>query len=210
MAKRRMKKQWFTPQQKKRMKTIGKWGAIGLVGYELYLAMVLRRQRRRDVFNLALQRQAETNKPLYVLGDPKGRILSRVLGPDHDCGDLCIDPRGCPSCPTQVVGRIEDVLPTLSDGNAIIFVADQLSRVDDMLETLNQLQRVSGGDLYIAEPEPWSITAWLRPGQKRRILAAPPKTQYTEWRELPWRPGPSKVEHAGPMAGLRVSIGGRR
>lgn len=212
MAKR-MK--WLTPERKRKLKTVGKWTALGLLTYEAYLVMVHRRQVRRDTFNLALQRAHQLGRPLYVLGDPRGRTLSRVLGPDYDCGDLCIDKRGCSACSTQIVGRPEDVLPTLDPNSAVIY-ATGLEYVDDLPAVFGEMSRISGSNIFVASVEPWSLTAWLNPRARRRVFEAPPEAGYVRWRDLPWRPGPSSVEQlsvAGApysFRGLRVAMGPHR
>jgi hypothetical protein len=189
-----------------RLKTIGKWTLLGLGTYELYLAMVSRRTRRRDTFNLALQKQVEKSKPLIVLGDPDGYFMARVLSRDFDCGELCIDPHGCGTCNTEV-GYPEDVLASHAANSAVIFAnIGVIERAKDANKLLSEIQRVSGGDFYAATLEPWSILAWLPP-TRRRVLSAPPKTAYTEWRNLPWLPGPAKKERLSGFGSLRLNMG---
>jgi hypothetical protein len=184
--------------RRQRIKTVAKWTALGVITYELYLAMVDRRTRRRDAFNAALQRQIATSKPLIVLGDPDGYFISRVLSRDFDCGELCIDPHGCGSCNTEV-GYPEDVLAKHANNSAVVFAnIGTIEKAKDANALLAQIQRVSGGDFFAATLEPWSVLAWLPP-HKRRVLSAPPKTQYTEWRNLPWLPGPAKKERLGSL-----------
>jgi hypothetical protein len=184
--------------RRQRIKTVLKWSALGLLTYELYLAMVDRRTRRRDAFNAALQRQVATSKPLIVLGDPDGYFISRVLSRDFDCGELCVDPHGCGACNTAV-GYPEDVLASHGNNSAVIFAnIGTIERAKDANKLMSEIQRVSGGDFYAATLEPWSILAWLPP-TRRRVLSAPPKTQYTEWRNLPWLPGPAKKERLGSL-----------
>jgi hypothetical protein len=171
----------------RRLKKVALWTGVSLVGYELFVALVLRRQQRRDVFNAAVAAVNRTQKSLIVVGSPDRNLINTLVGRDYDCGDLCIDERGCPKCAVQAVGDLLTVLPMLPSNSAVIFVADRLEYVDNMPAVLAELQRVSGGDLFIVRVEPWTLTAFLYPGAKRRIFKAPPSADYVSWKALPWR-----------------------
>lgn len=197
MKKRRFKK--MSKSRKERLKQIGKWVGLSALTYESFMLFVRARQRKRDVFNLALQRQVATKKPLLVIGDPGGDVVSRVFGNDFDCADLCISPKGCPSCSNVIAKPVDEALASLGDGSYIVFVAPGiLERVPSIQTTLESLQRVSGGDVFIAHTHPWTLLSLFA---KRRIKSAPPTGDFTEWRDLPWLPGPSKVEQFN-MRGL--------
>lgn len=214
MARRKRKLTKEQRARRERLKRVGVWSLVGLVTYEAYLAMVNRRQRRRDVFNAALNAQNATGKPLLVMRDPDGGVLNRTLGRDFDCGDLCIDPRGCPSCANVIVAQPEAGLEQLEDNSHVVYVPPgviERSRYGEHLIT--QLHRVAGEDLFVAPLEAWSTLAWLPP-TRRRVKSAPPTTPYVEWRDLPWQPGPSNVRRSTELMGvgaprLRVFAGGR-
>lgn len=210
MAKRLTKEQ---RARRERLKKVGIWSLVGLVVYEGYLSVVTRRQRKRDVFNAALNAQHATGKPLLVLRDPDGGVLTRVLGRDFDCGDLCIDPRGCPSCANVLVASAEVGLEQLQGDSHVVYVPPGVIERSKYGEHLiAELHRVGGPDVFVASLEPYSVQAWLPP-VKRRVRSAPPATQYVEWRDLPWQPGPSNVRRSTELAGgrpLRVVAGGRR
>lgn len=199
-----MARKKLSPAQKKeRWRKIRKgamWASLLIGGYELVLATVVRRQKHRDTFNLALRRQSETGKEILVIGDPKGSFVNRILGTDWECGNICIDVRGCATCPSQQSGTIEELSGQFADNSAVVFVsAGELEKTADIRDSLQELLRISGGDLYVVPLERYSLAAWS-PRNKRRVLAAPPKTSYTEWKALPWIAGPSTVER---LAGLR-------
>ena len=170
----------------RKVRKVAMWVGVAVTAWELYLATVARKQRLRDTFNLALQRAQQTGKKLVVIGDPFGRFLARSLGADWDCAGECtfID---APSFRDRAAN------------SAVVFVAFELERVEDARATVAQLQRVSGGDLFIAGTEPYSLLAWL-PGRKRRVLTAPPKTPYIEVKALPWAGGGDKERLLGRVA----------
>jgi len=194
MARRR---KHLTKAQKERLKQVGKWASVVALTWEAFHAVVLLRQKKRDVFNLALQKQNATKKPLLVVGNPTGDVLSRIFGGDYDCADLCIDARGCSTCENVLAMSVDEGLQTLAAGSYVVYVSPgQLENVPDAHATLTELQRVSGGDLFLTHYNPWTLRSLVA---KRRVLAAPPTTRYTEWRDLPWLPGPSKVERLGRL-----------
>lgn len=170
-----------------RLKKVALWTTVGLVSYELFMALVIRRQNRRDVFNAAVAQANATQKQLVVVGNPDGGIVNSMVGRDYDCGALCIDERGCPKCKVQAVAQLAQVLPTLPDNSAVIFVSGTLEYVDNLPQILAQLQRVSGGDLFVSHVPAYTMTAFFYPGARRRILQAPPDNATFRWKALPWR-----------------------
>ncbi|MCH7706785.1 MAG: class I SAM-dependent methyltransferase, partial [Chloroflexi bacterium] len=54
--------------------------------------------------------------------------------------------------------------------------------------SLDELIRVSGGDLFVVGVEPWTLTAWFYPGARRRLYNTPPADNELTWKPLPWAP----------------------
>lgn len=170
------------------------WTGVLIVGREAWLALYTRRNRRRDAFNLAQFRARESGKQLIVVGDPDKGIVNRFIGRDYDCGDLCLDEHGCLECDQYITGKLAQTLATLPDNSAVIYVSGVLEQVHDMDQVLYELHRVSGGDVYVVNVEPWTLTAWLYPGNRRRISQAPPEYPTLRWKPIPW--SPNKSVHA--------------
>ena len=162
--------------------------ATGLITREVWLAFVTRRQRQRTVFGLAEERAKATGKPLVVVGDPARGVVVRWFGPTYQCGRVCVDTHGCPACETQIAGRLEEVLPRMETNSAVVFVANALELVDDIALVATNLDRISGGDLFITHVESASLVGWFWPGTRRRILFAPPEGPDLVYRPLPWHP----------------------
>ena len=162
--------------------------ATGLITREVWLAFVTRRQRQRTVFSLAEDRAKAAGKPLIVVGDPSQGLVVRFLGPTYKCGRVCVDTHGCPACETQIAGKLEDVLPRMESNSAVVFVANALEHVDDIALVATNLDRISGGDLFITHVESASLVGWFWPGTRRRILFAPPEGPDLVYRPLPWHP----------------------
>jgi len=175
--------------------SVGKWIFWGVVaagtvvlGREIYLALGPARRRRRYLWQMAQERARMTGKRLIVIGNPDGSLVNRALGRDYDCGDLCIDLYGCPACPAYISGRLDETLPHLQDNSAVIYVAGALEGdVGDMTAVMLGLDRISGGDLFIASTEPTSLAAWTG---RRRITLSPPEAEFIEYKPVWWHPEP--------------------
>ena len=164
-----------------------KWVGIGIVVRELYFAFGPRRQNKRDVFNLALQKAHDTNKPLLVIGDPDSGFVNRFIGRDYDCGSVCIDQAGCLSCQSYQSGPLEDLLPKMASNAYVVFVNSRLERVKDVDSVLQQLQRVSGSDIYAVTTEPYTLASLFWSFPRRQFFEAPPRDPRFRWKSLPWR-----------------------
>lgn len=158
---------------------------------EAYLAFGARRERRRGVYEQALRRSKELGVPLIVLGDPDGGLMNHALGRQWQCGVapnevVCIDPKGCGLCPTQIQGWPEDALSNFSDHSAVIYDPGAFGMANDGVKLAQELQRVAvQGEVYMADVEPWSLAAFFEPARKRRVLVEP---QVSPSRTLTWKP----------------------
>ena len=159
-----------------------------VVASEIWISLGPRRSRRRRAWSKARERARATGKPLLVVGDPDGGAVHPRHGRDYGCGHGVIDPTGTPGCvqtgyPTRwaidgsdrpLRGRAEDVLPRLPSNSAVIYLSCVLEYVDDLDLVWRELHRVSGGDLFTVNVEPWSLTAFFFKGKnygpKRRIM----------------------------------------
>jgi len=116
----------------------------------------------RDLYRKAQEAAAASGKPLMVVGRPDYG-MSSFAGISNACGDVCLDLNdGCPTCPTSVQGSVED-LSQFPDDSHIIFLSHVLEHVRNPEQALAELQRVSGGDLFIAYPRAWTLPALLHP-----------------------------------------------
>jgi hypothetical protein len=131
--------------------------------------MALRRfEARRRGFEAAAQRAAALGRVLVVVGDPDAGAHTR-LARAYDCGDLCVDLRGCPRCQVmQAADLTAGPVPGVADDSAVVFVSCVLEYVSDPEAALRELQRMAGSreNLFIVFVEPWSLTAALYPGAR--------------------------------------------
>lgn len=165
--------------------TAGLVGA-GLLLREGYLAFSARRAKRRSLYDGATARAVETNKMFLVVGSPLRGLAAQIMGPAYGCGDLCLDPNGCPTCATYLSGPLVDLLERFEANSAVIYAVDVIETAPDAQALLHQLSRVAGDDLYIAHLEPTSLAAWT---SSRRVYAAPEgpaQHQQVIYRANPW------------------------
>lgn len=148
-----------------------------------------RKIRRRIEFERAQKRSNKTGKPLMVIGDPDNGAFSKFTGRDYGEGDITVDITGCPKCKNGVKAKIEDLLPTLKTNSFVIYVSCVLEYVDDFPNVIQHLQRVSGGDLFIVNVEPYCISAYFYFGKyftgeenSKRVIYSVNPLKYLELR----------------------------
>ena len=125
--------------------------------------MLLRKIKRRIVYQKAKKRAKLTGKKLLVIGDPYNGIASKSTGIDYSCGDICIDLTGCPACPESIKGRLEDTIGTLKLEEYVIYVSCVLEYVDDLDYINTFLDKVKPDDLFVVNVEWYSFMAWFYP-----------------------------------------------
>jgi SAM-dependent methyltransferase len=113
----------------------------------------------------------------HALARSLGRQLVVVGAPDaattagYPCGDVTVD-LAKTSCPVAVRADITKPLP-FADDSVVVFVSCVLEYVDDENAAWAELNRISGGRVFVVRVEPWTLTAFLYPGAKRRFWDVP-------------------------------------
>jgi hypothetical protein len=123
-----------------------------------------RRAKRQTTYQEAYLRARALGRPLVVVGAPDGGVTS-----GYGCGDVTLD-LAPSSCPRSMVADISERLP-FDDDSVVVFVSCVLEYVDRYPEALAEIQRISGGELFLVRVEPWTATAYLYPGAKRTLPA---------------------------------------
>jgi hypothetical protein len=183
----------LTKKQKKTLKRVG-WvafgGAVLITARELYLAGGPRREQRRITYEEAKQRAEQLMRPLVVLGNPDAGLANRALGRTWQCGNVTIDPRGAVACEgpseTSIQGQPVDVLAQMPADSAVIYDSGLFAKSSRPHELATQMQRVSGGELFMVDAGPWTLAAFFEPGRKRRLYKLPPTDASIDWKPLPW------------------------
>jgi len=122
----------------------------------------IRQQKRKRMYDKATALALRLGRPLIVVGAPD-RGTTRGPG----CGDVTVDI--APSlCPRFVQADICARLP-FEDDSTVVFVSCVLEYVADAEAAMRELRRIAGPNLYIARVEPWTLTAYLYPGARRRL-----------------------------------------
>jgi hypothetical protein len=134
--------------------------------YEFYKSYQ-RSDRRTTLYNQAVITAQLKNKKLLVIGDPDNGGHCKIFGREYGCGDLCLDLVGCKNCENSITAKVEDALPNFTDNSYVIFLSCVLEYVDK--ETLplilEELKRVSGGDLFIVTIDPYTIASLFYPSR---------------------------------------------
>jgi hypothetical protein len=121
--------------------------------------------RRKQIFQVALNKSKTLDKPLLVIGDPDNGTTNHLLGRCYGCGDVCLDITGCIGCPNGVKATIEEYLPTLKTNSHVIFISCVLEYVktENIDFIIQEIKRVSGDDYFIVSVDPYSLTALFYP-----------------------------------------------
>ena len=165
---------------------------VGIMVYEFCWA-VHRKMERKNVFREAHERTRESGKKLLVIGNPDGGAMNTMSGRDYGCGDVCTDLTGCPSCPVSIKGDIREVVKEMGSGEWVVFCSCTLEYIDgDITELVQDLVRISGGDLFIVGVGKWSIIGYLyygriltgESGARRVMLEYPPSGNKIKWIDI--------------------------
>lgn len=132
-----------------------------LAGWELFWWW-RRRSMRQEMYAYARIQANQLGRPLVVVGAPDGGVTS-----GYDCGDITIDIAPS-SCPNSLQADITKRLP-FADDSVVVVVMCVLEYVDDADAALAELNRISGGYLFVVRVEPWTITSVVYPGAKRTL-----------------------------------------
>lgn len=149
---------------------------VGPPFYAIILALLLlmiidvilsiwRNYRRHNVFMKAKDKSVNTQKPLVVIGDPNSGFWNKNVQKGHGCGDICIDLRGCNTCPVSITGDVLVELKKLPNNAYVIYESCVLEYIVDkkvLKEIKEEIRRVSGGDYYEVRINPSIFTSPLQ------------------------------------------------
>ena len=103
----------------------------------------------------------QRGKPLLVVGRPRGwsdstqSMLSR-----HGCGDVCVDITGCPECQAGMKADVADLSRFRTNSFGAAFASCTLEHVDDLPSAWRELNRVTGGHVFVVHPQNWAPFAY--------------------------------------------------
>ena len=149
------------------IQSFARWALGGMVIAE-GVAAWSRFDTRSRLFIEAAQRARSLQRTLVVIGDPDAGPTTRLLRA-YDCGDVCVDAKGCPMCPVMKVADITaGPIPGISSNSAVVFVSCVLEYVADLPAALREILRIAGDfeNIYIVTVQPWTLTASLYPGAR--------------------------------------------
>ena len=115
------------------------------ISFSLYRAY-----KRYYLYKEASLKAKNTNKKLLVIGDPNSGFFNKNIYKCYECGDICLDINGCNDCSKQIKGDLVKEIKKMKSNKYVIFESCVLEYINNinMDDINNELQRVSGGDLY--------------------------------------------------------------
>ncbi len=150
-------------------KTISR-ASLAATGSVEVAASAQRFNERERMYQAAKQAALVTGRRLVVVGDPDGGLQTRIVRA-YDCGDVCLDLSGCPTCP---VGEQVDLVTqqsSIANNTAIVFCSCVLEYVDNPMAVWQEFVRMAGTqeNVYLVTVQWWSPAAALYPGAKWRV-----------------------------------------
>jgi len=113
------------------------------------------RYDRSNLFEKARREARQRTKLFLVIGDPKNR---------HGCGDVTIDWEGAPGCSNVFKDDLHDLSRFPDNYFGSTFVGHVMEHVSDPFIVMNEITRVTEGNVYVAYPRWFNLMSWLYPG----------------------------------------------
>jgi len=110
--------------------------------------LTVRRKRKLNIMYQAEKKSRETKKPILIFNNRYGGIINNMQ----------IDPSGKKEV---FESDITQILSQLKENSFVLVVSETLEYVDNVEETIKQMQSVSGGDMYIVGIEKNSPRVWF-------------------------------------------------
>lgn len=173
---------------------------------EFYECFINSPYRRYTYYKLAKKLAKQKNKKLMIVGDPYNnnaitKMFNKFLdNPLYGCGDICVDLTGCPKCSNSIKGDLVKISKTMQNNSVVILIVGTLEYIKgNTKEILKELDRISGGDIFIVTIKSYgghyicncrdkkckiNITSLFTPNTVRQFLKAPPEYNYFQWRDF--------------------------
>jgi hypothetical protein len=123
-----------------------------LLAIFFYDSLFQRNFRRYNYYKASLYDAKKNKKKLLVVGCPSsGGVSGKIsyLLNLYGCGDILIDIKKNSKCFNHVSTDLKNFLSVQKDNSYVIFVSVVLEYIENIDETLIELERVSGGNLYV-------------------------------------------------------------
>lgn len=126
-------------------------------------------EQRNAAFTRAQGMTLASGKPLLVVGTPRSRRLAQILGPAHQCGDVCIDldPLVERQCGTGVMADVREIpFPDHHFGAAVCsHVLEHMPDLESFHQAVGELHRVAD-HVEVVCPHRASLMAWVTVGHR--------------------------------------------
>ena len=159
-----------------------------------YDSIFVRNYRRFHYYKMASMQSKKLNKKLIVVGCPwSGGISGKIslFLKLYKCGDLLIDKKEKSNCKNHIQTDLKKFLEKQNDNSMVIFVSVVLEYVDDLNETIVELERVAGRNLFIVPIDIiWERWFKINMGnynhlkRKNLIIKWPPKFNKIEFKKF--------------------------
>lgn len=170
---------------------------ISLALFFIYKIALKRLLLQKKMYQKALERSRETNKPLMVIGCPKAGVVNKLFQ-TYQHGDLCLDIDGCSKCnPYDINKNLVD----FKCDSFVIFESATFCFSENFPLLIEHVNRVSGGDFYLCGSNVGPIYRLVG----RRIYGKfnPSPSQIAVY---PFQPSDSSVKYYDISLGMRKEV----
>ena len=164
---------------------------IFLIFIFFYDILIQRPFKRFFYYKLAKKCSEKKNKKLLVIGCPSsGGLSSKIY--NYKCGDITVDINTC-DCENNIKLDITKGFKNFKENSCVVFISAVLEYIEPskMHFVLSELNRISGGDLYVVPIN--NIIDNIIPNfgsyyqnnefliRKNKIIKSPPFYNYIEY-----------------------------
>lgn len=141
---------------------------------------------RSCLHRTAIKQARKAGRDLLIVGPEMPGMLLEQVGVHKGTSRILVD--GSVLDWTTSADPI-DVLRTLASKSHTVFLDHCVEFSSDPQELVKLAKKVAGSqaNLVVAHLPPQTLTAWMLPGIKNRVLSAPPVGKEVVFETLPWR-----------------------
>lgn len=98
--------------------------------------ITIRNKRKTKIKSLAMKQATEKNKSLVIFNNANDGIVIHSVGNQNENSE-------------EFSGKFSEIIDNMADNSCVVVVLHTLEYLDELPSILTQLQKISGGDLYL-------------------------------------------------------------
>jgi hypothetical protein len=98
--------------------------------------ITIRNKRKTKIKSLAMKKAVEKNKSVVIFNNVNNGIVIHSIGNKNESSE-------------EFTGSFTEIINNMADDSCVVVVLHTLEYLDELPSVLTQLQKISGGDLYL-------------------------------------------------------------